>query len=128
VLAAIDRPETGGRIYEVGGPQVKSFRELMEFVLSTIGRHRPLVPIPFEAASVLGAIFEFGSALHKPALTRDQVELLRHDNVVSDEARRDGRTFGALGIDPAAMEAIVPSYLWRFRKAGQFTHQMTDVR
>jgi len=56
----------------------------------------------------------------KPLLTPDQVELLKHDNVVSDDARRDGRTLEALGIIPETVDAIVPSYLWRFRKAGQF--------
>ncbi len=56
----------------------------------------------------------------KPLLTADQVELLRHDNVVSDEAVRAGRTLPGLGIQPTAMEAVVPTYLWRFRKTGQF--------
>jgi NADH dehydrogenase len=121
VAAAIARPETQGRIYELGGPQVKSFRALMEFVLATTGRRRLLVPIPFGAASLLGAIFQLGAALHKPPLTRDQVALLHGDNVVSEEAERERRTLAGLGIDAAAMEAIVPTYLWRFRKAGQFT-------
>jgi len=58
--------------------------------------------------------------LSKPLLTRDQVELLRYDNVVSDTARRDGRTLEGLGITPQSVAAIVPTYLWRFRKAGQF--------
>ena len=63
---------------------------------------------------------QFLQYLPKPPLTPDQVELLRRDNVVSDAAKRDGRTLQALGIDPIALEAIVPSYLWRFRKTGQF--------
>ena len=58
--------------------------------------------------------------LPKPLLTPDQVELLRRDNVVSDAAQAEGRTIAAFGIEPAALEAIVPSYLWRFRKTGQF--------
>jgi uncharacterized protein YbjT (DUF2867 family) len=124
VLAAIDRPPTGGRIYELGGPEVKSFRELMEFVLATIGRRRFLVPIPFGPAGVLAATLEVLGRLHKPLLTRDQVELLRRDNIVSEEAARETRTFAGLGIEPAAMATIVPSYLWRFRKAGQFTHRL----
>jgi hypothetical protein len=61
-------------------------------------------------------------------LTPDQVELLRGDNVVSDEAKREGRTIAALGIEPIAMESVVPSYLWRFRKTGQYRDQMSDVR
>ena len=62
----------------------------------------------------------FLQLLPKPLLTPDQVELLRSDNVVSDAAEREGRTLRALGIEPIAMETIVPSYLWRFRKTGQF--------
>jgi NADH dehydrogenase len=58
--------------------------------------------------------------LPKPLLTPDQVELLKHDNVVSPEAEREGRTLAGLGIAPTSMEVIVPSYLWRFRKTGQF--------
>jgi uncharacterized protein YbjT (DUF2867 family) len=119
-LAAIDRPDSGGKIYELGGPQVKSFRELMQFVLATIERRRLLVPIPFGPAGLIGAVLEFAGRLHKPLLTRDQVELLRSDNVVSEEATREGRTLAALGIAPIAMAAEVPAYLWRFRKAGQF--------
>jgi NADH dehydrogenase len=56
----------------------------------------------------------------KPLLTTDQVELLRRDVIVSEDAKREGRTLEVLGIDPVAMESVVPFYLWRFRKAGQF--------
>jgi NADH dehydrogenase len=125
VLAALDSPEAGGRIYELGGPQVKSFRELLEFVLATTGRRRLLLPIPFGPARYLAAILEVLGALRKPLLTRDQVELLRRDNVVSEDASREGRTLGGLGIEPAAIAAIVPSYLWRFRNAGQFTRRLS---
>jgi len=117
VNAAIDRAETGGRIYELGGPEAVSFRQLMEYVLATTKRRRLLVPIPFGLAKAQAALL---GLLPKPPLTPDQVELLRHDNVVSDEARREGRTLEDLGIAPVAMEAIVPTYLWRFRKTGQF--------
>jgi uncharacterized protein YbjT (DUF2867 family) len=119
-LAAIDRLETGGKIYELGGPQVKSFRELMQFVLAVIERRRLLLPIPFGAARLIGTISELMTPLHKPLLTRDQVELLRGDNIVSPEAKRTGRTLADLGIEPLALGAEVPSYLWRFRKTGQF--------
>ena len=61
-----------------------------------------------------------GKALPKPPLTPDQVELLKTDNVVSPEAQRENRTLEALGVDPTAMQMVVPSYLWRFRKTGQF--------
>jgi len=58
--------------------------------------------------------------LPKPPITTDQVELLRNDNVVSDAAKREGRTLEGLGITPDSMEAVAPQYLWRFRAAGQF--------
>ena len=66
--------------------------------------------------------------LPKPLLTPDQVELLRGDNVVSEDAKREGRTLAALGIEPVAMETIVPSYLWRFRKTGQFRPAWRSAR
>jgi NADH dehydrogenase len=123
LVATIDRPETGGTIYELGGLEVKTFKELLQFVLATIERRRLLVPIPFGLARVMAGILELPSRLLpiKPALTQDQVDLLLRDNVVSEAAERDGRTLTALGIEPVAMGAIVPTYLWRFRKSGQFT-------
>src|SRR5882724_1586336 len=90
---------TDGKIYELGGPEVKSFKELMQFVLATIERRRLLVPIPFALAKLQASVLQL---LPKPPLTPDQVELLRSDNVVSDEAKREGRTLEALGIDPLA--------------------------
>lgn len=107
----------GPGIYELGGPDIKSFRELMQYVLATIERRRLLLPIPFGVASTLASVMQ-----HLPGapLTPDQVELLRTDNVVSEAALRDGRCFAGLGIEPTAIGAIVPSYLWRFRRTGQF--------
>jgi NADH dehydrogenase len=80
-------------------------------------RRRLLVPLPFGLAKLQAYVLQL---LPKPLLTPDQVELLRQDNVVSPLAEAEGRTFEAIGIKPTAMEAIVPSYLWRFRKTGQF--------
>ncbi len=117
VVAAIEGRATPGAVYELGGPAVRSFKELMQFLLATIERKRFLLPIPFELAKVPAFFLQF---LPTPLLTPDQVELLRHDNVVSDEAKRERRTLEGLGITPTAMEAIVPAYLRRFRKAGQF--------
>jgi uncharacterized protein YbjT (DUF2867 family) len=113
----VDGKAKAGTTYELGGPEVRTFKELMEFVLATIERRRLLVPLPFALAKIQA---QFLQLLPKPPLTPDQVELLRRDNVVSDEATREGRTLAAFGIEPTAMEAIVPSYLWRFRKTGQF--------
>jgi NADH dehydrogenase len=125
VLAVIDRAEAGGAVYELGGPEVRDFKALMQFMLGVIGRKRLLLPIPFSAARLMAFFLQLPTALvgAKPQLTRDQVDLLRADNVVSAEAEQAGRTLAGLGIDGVAMEAIVPSYLWRFRKAGQFTRQ-----
>jgi uncharacterized protein YbjT (DUF2867 family) len=125
IAKAVDGATRPGAIYELGGPDVYTFRELMEFTLATIERRRLLVPLPFGVAKLQAAIFELVSRLplrilSKPLLTRDQVELLRYDNVVSDAARRDALTLEGLGITPQSVAAIVPTYLWRFRRAGQF--------
>lgn len=125
IATAADGEAKPGTIYELGGPEVLSFRELMEFVLATTERHRLLVPLPFWLAKLNASVLEVAAkvplpVLAKPLLTRDQVELLRTDNVVSDAARRDGRTLEGLGIAARSIASIVPSYLWRFRKTGQF--------
>jgi NADH dehydrogenase len=122
IVAVIDRAETEGAIYELGGPEVASFKELMQFVLATIERRRLLVPIPFGLARIMAFFLELPTRLLsiKPQLTRDQVELLLRDNVVSQQARDAGRTLAGLGIEPVSMRAVVPTYLWRFRKSGQF--------
>jgi uncharacterized protein YbjT (DUF2867 family) len=123
VVAAIEGRGQDGRIYELGGPEVKSFKELMEFVLAVTARKRLLLPIPFALARFQASILQL---MPKPLITPDQVELLRSDNVVSAEARAEGRTIEALGVDPVAMATIVPSYLWRFRKAGQYGRRTTE--
>jgi uncharacterized protein YbjT (DUF2867 family) len=117
VAKAVDGDLKPGTTYEFGGPDVQTFRELMEFVLATVGRRRLLLPIPFGVMKVQAAVLQ---VLPNPPITPDQVELLRHDNVVSDDAKRAGRTLEGLGIIPESIEAVVPSYLWRFRKTGQF--------
>jgi NADH dehydrogenase len=117
VANAVDGKARPGTIYELGGPDVRTFKELMQFVLATIERKRLLVPLPFFLAKLQATFLQY---LPKPLLTPDQVELLRADNVVSQSAESDGRTLRGLGIEPEPIEAIVPSYLWRFRKTGQF--------
>ena len=107
-----------GTIYELGGPEVRSFKQLMQFMLATIERRRLLVPLPFFAAKLKAQFLRFAPS--PLTLTPDQVELLRTDNVVSDAAIADKRTLAGIGIDGETIEAIVPSYLWRFRKTGQF--------
>src|SRR3954463_11704275 len=117
IVKAVGGRTKNGTIYELGGPEVKSFRALMEYVLAVTERRRLLVPLPFGIAKLQAWFLQF---MPTPLLTPDQVELLRSDNVVSPAALAEGRTLAALGIEPAALEAIVPSYLWRFRKTGQF--------
>ena len=111
VLAAINRADAAGRIYELGGPRIYSFRELLAFVLSAIGRRRLLAPVPFWVAMFEAAFLE---RLPAPLLTRDQVRLLRRDNVAGSgvPGLRD------LGIEPTPLEAVAETYLSRFRRGG----------
>jgi NADH dehydrogenase len=120
ITAAVDGTAKPGTTYELGGPEIRTFRKLMEYMLAVIERRRLLLPIPFPIASMQAS---FLGLLPKPLLTTDQVALLQRDNVVSGEAKREGRTLKDLGIDPTTMEAVVPSYLWRYRKAGQFSRR-----
>jgi NADH dehydrogenase len=117
IARAVDGAAKPGTIYELGGPDVRTFREIMEFILATIRRRRLLVPVPF---GLMKAQALFAQFLPKPPITPDQVELLKGDTIVSEEAQRDGRTLEGLGITPETIAAIVPTYLWRFRKTGQF--------
>jgi uncharacterized protein YbjT (DUF2867 family) len=117
IAIAVAGNARAGTIYELGGPDVRSFKQLMQYVLTTIERKRLLVPLPFFVAKLQAMALQF---MPTPLLTPDQVELLRVDNVVSEAAKAEGRTLHGLGIEPEPIEAIVPSYLWRFRKTGQF--------
>ena len=129
IALALDGRARGGTVYELGGPEVRSFKELMEFILRTTGRKRRLVSLPFLAAGVMAGVTEKVKALSLGLfpemldMTRDQVELLKGDNVVSQAAIAEGRTLQGLGIAPEAFETIVPSYLYRFRKTGQYAAQ-----
>jgi uncharacterized protein YbjT (DUF2867 family) len=117
IADAVDGNAKPGTIYELGGPDVRTFKQLMQYVLTAIGRKRLLVPIPFFVAKLQAIFLQF---MPTPLLTPDQVELLRIDNVVSQQAIEEGRTLRSFGIEPEPIEAIVPTYLWRFRKTGQF--------
>ena len=125
IVSAMEGRARAGATYEVGGPEVRSFKELMQFVLATIERRRLLIPIPFALAKLQASLLQL---MPKPLLTPDQVELLRSDNIVSEQAGREGRTLAGLGIDPLTMASVVPSYLWRFRRAGQFSKPMSENR
>lgn len=111
VAAALTRSDTAGRTYELGGPQIYSFRELLRLILGVVERKRLLVPVPFWVAMIDAFFLEL---LPVPPLTRDQVRLLRRDNVVTAGVAG----FADLGIAPTAPEVILPTYLTRFRAGG----------
>jgi NADH dehydrogenase len=117
--AAIDKGRPG-ITYELGGPEVLTFRELLEAVLRYTSRRRLLLPMPFWMAKLQAVVtWPLPNALRP--ITVDQVRLLKTDNIVSEAAKRESRTLEALGVSPpAAVEAIVPEYLERFRPKGQF--------
>ena len=118
ILRALNDPAARGKTYELGGPAIYTFRELMRLILRETGRKRLLVPVPFFFASMKAFFLQMPSLFLPvaPLLTVDQVRLLKNDNVVHEGVL----TLADLGITPVAVEAIVPSYLWRFRAKGQF--------
>ncbi|MGJ5080245.1 complex I NDUFA9 subunit family protein [Bradyrhizobium sp. HKCCYLS3013] len=118
VADAVDGKAQPGATYELGGPEVLSFREILKIILEITDRDRALLPVPFGLAKMKATFLQFAPGPLK--LTPDQVELLRHDNVVSEAAKAAGLTFQGLGITPDSLEAVAPQYLWRFRPAGQF--------
>lgn len=117
VANAVEGGAKAGTIYELGGPEVKTFRECVEAVLEVTHRRRLLLTLPFGLAKFQA---KFLQLLPNPMLTEDQVELLKFDNVVSAAAVAEGRTFAGLGIDPVSIETELPAYMWRFRPRGQF--------
>lgn len=125
-VAALESDAARGKTYELGGPEVYTFKEVMEFILTTIRRKRILVPLPFPVASLMGLGGEISGMLPfvEPFLTRDQVKLLKQDNIVGISGEEVG-TLADLGIDPETVEAVVPEYLYRYRKGGQFS-EATD--
>jgi uncharacterized protein YbjT (DUF2867 family) len=128
VALALDGDVKRGAIYELGGPEVRSLREIMAFILEVTERKRLLLPVRFGLAKLLGFMTETAAKLSLGllpetfVLTPDQVELLRRDNVVSAQASAEGRTLAALDM-PESFEILVPTYLVRYRKFGRFTEQ-----
>lgn len=120
VARAVDGKVERGSTYELGGPQVLSFKQCMEEMLDVIDRKRILMPMPWWAANLQASVL---GLLPNPLLTKDQVMLLRSDNIVSKAAQDEGRTIAAVGIAPKSTASILPSYLWRYRYAGQFTRR-----
>jgi len=125
IATAVADPGCAGKTYELGGPGVFTLRELMELVMEQTHRRRLLVPLPWPVARLIGVLGGLGAAVLPiaPPLTSDQVELLKSDNV-ADPALPGLR---ALGVIPTAVEAIVPSYLYRYRRGGQFAEAAAAV-
>ena len=118
ISKAVDGNLKAGYTYELGGPETLTFRECLELLLKEIGRKRFLVHLPWFAANMIGTMIGWFPGA---PITRDQVEMLRNDNVVSDSANRESRTFAGIGIEPTPMSAVLPSYLVQYRPHGQFT-------
>jgi NADH dehydrogenase len=118
-----------GATYELGGPEVKSFESLVQYVLDVAERDRGIARLSFGVGKLVAAFTQLFSKLSLGlfprllTMTGDQVELLKHDNVVSNEAKAQGLTLEGLRIAPTAIEATVPSYLYRYRKTGQYQEQ-----
>ncbi|WP_370237888.1 complex I NDUFA9 subunit family protein [Brevundimonas sp.] len=109
-----------GRTVELGGPAVVTFEEVLKMIAHETGRHRLLLPLPFPVARAIGSVAQLTTLVGiPPVLTRDQILLMQTDNVVSAGAA--GLT--DLGIEPTGMAAVVPNYLWRYRRGGQFAEQ-----
>jgi len=114
IVAGLSRQD--GRIYELGGPSTYSFKELIQLILRETGRRRALVPVPFSIAFLQGAVLQL---MPTPPLTVDQVKLLKKDNVAAATAPG----LADLGITPTSVEAVIPSYLWRYRAKGEYADQ-----
>ena len=114
VAQAVSSPAAEGLTYELGGPTVYSFKQLLEMILVETGRNRVLAPIPWFAAGLIGKIGELSPLA--PPLTSDQVESLKTDNV----ADKGLPGLAEAGVVPTTVESVVPSYLYRYRKGGQY--------
>ncbi|WP_420407649.1 complex I NDUFA9 subunit family protein [Hoeflea sp.] len=120
VARSVDGKLKAGTIYELGGPRVMTFKQCLEEVLETVHRKRMLMPLPWGLASLVGKLASLVPFIDPP-LTSDQVTLLKTDNVVSGEADADDRTLSGMGIRPTTIEAVLPSYLGRYRPHGQYS-------
>ena len=117
IADAVEGRAKPGTVYELGGPEIKTFRQCLELMLRAIERRRLLLPVPWSLATVLASVLQ---VLPKPLITVDQLRQLKIDNVISEAAEGERRTLAGLGIEPTSIEAILPSYLYRFRPHGQF--------
>lgn len=119
VAKIVTDPTSAGQTFELGGPATHSFRELMEMMLAQTEQRRGLVPVPWPVAGMLGSAGDLVAGLIPPPITSDQVALLKTDNVVSGQSPG----LADLGIAPTSLEAVLPSYLYTYRKGGQYADQ-----
>lgn len=122
IANAVDGAGKPGTVYELGGPEILSFRQLLDMTQTYAGRHKPYFPLPFWLASLQAMLTAPLPNAWRP-VTADQVRLLKRDNVVGETAISDGRTLAGLGVPQASpIAAVVPVYLERFKARGQFAH------
>lgn len=121
VVAALTRPDAAGRTYELGGPGIYTFKELLQFTLKEIDRKRLLLGLPFAVAGMIGAASSLASPFMEPPLTPDQVTMLKSDNIVGASGEKGVGTIADLGVTTLeTIEVVVPTYLWKHRPYGQF--------
>jgi NADH dehydrogenase len=113
IVAVLEKEEISENIFELGGPQTFTFKELMEILLKQIKKKRLLIPIPWALASFPAKFFQLFS---KPLISTDQIEMLKFDNIVSNKYP----TLKNLKINPKTIDSVLPDYIWRFRKGGEF--------
>lgn len=124
IARAVELREAAGRTFELGGPAVMTFEAVLKLILRETRRSNGLIPLPFFAARMIGSMAQLTAFVGiPPVLTRDQVLLLETDNVVADGAEG----LAELGVEPTGIEAIAPSYLWRYRRGGQFSERPADT-
>ena len=119
IVAALREPSAAGKIFEIGGPDIYTYRQLIELTLAQIHKTRQLIDLPWGLAKLIGRLGDLQAKVlpFAPLLTADQVELLQHDNIASKSLPG----LKALGVSaPVAVEAILPTYLYRYRRGGQF--------
>jgi uncharacterized protein YbjT (DUF2867 family) len=118
IANAVANPAAVGVTYELGGPTVYTMREILELILTETGRNRPLLPVPWPLARLIGSLGDLQASILPlaPPLTTDQVEMLKSDNVAANGLPG----LAEAGVVPTAVEAVVPTYLYRYRKGGQY--------
>lgn len=120
VARSVEGKVARGKIYELGGPDVLTFKDCLEVMMKVIDRKRVLLPLPFGIASMIGSVASM-IPLIAPPLTVDQVTLLKTDNVVSDASQAEGRTLKAFGLEGSSVESVLPTYMVRYRPQGQYS-------